>query len=54
MKYEEENIISTPYYETIYLDDNNVKHLMRIDNTDDLAFIKNRFEIVKCDYIKTN
>jgi len=49
---DEEEIVTIPYYETIYLDDNNVKHLAKVKDIESLMFMKNRFEILQCDYIK--
>ena len=51
MVIEEENVIKAPYYETVYLDDDNNKHLAKIKNTNDLIFVKDRFEILKCNYV---
>lgn len=51
---DEEEMITIPYYETVYLDDNNIKHLAKIKDTESLMFMKNRFEILQCDYVKEN
>lgn len=49
---DDREVMVTPYYETVYLDDNNIKHLAKIKDTDSLMFMKDRFEILQCDYVQ--
>lgn len=47
---EDERVIDYPYYETTYLDDNDTKHLVRLQNERDLNFFKERFTVLSSEY----
>ena len=47
----DEEMITTPYYETTYIDDYNDKHITRIKDDNTLMFYRERFDVIKCDYI---
>lgn len=47
---EDERIIDYPYYETTYLDDNDTKHLVKLQNERDLNFFKERFTVLSSEY----
>lgn len=49
---EEDYKISTPYYATAYLDDNNNTHLINITDKKDLDFLQERFTVVSSKYIE--
>lgn len=47
------NIYDTPYFETVYLDDFNNKHITYIKDCRDIKFYQERFEIVSLE-LKNN
>lgn len=47
---EDERIIDYPYYDTTYLDDNDTKHFVKIQNERDLNFFKERFTVLSSEY----
>lgn len=42
----EENILTTPYFEIEYLDDDNNRHLTHLKDERDVNFIKDRFILI--------
>ena len=36
------------YYEVTYLDDEDTKHLMILNEEKDIKFIKSRFDLIEC------
>ena len=48
---EEERVITYPYYETAYLDDNDTKHLVKLQSERDLDFFKERFTVLSSECI---
>ena len=50
---EELNEINYPYYETTYLDDDNTKHLAKIEESN-FDFYQNRFTIISRRLVNAN
>lgn len=48
---EEERVINYPYYNTTYLDDNDTKHLVKLQDEMDLNFFKERFTVLSSEFI---
>ena len=48
---EEERVINYPYYNTTYLDDNDTKHLVKLQDEKDLNFFKERFTVLSSEFI---
>lgn len=49
---DEERIINYPYYDTTYLDDNDIKHLVKLKSEGDLKFFKERFTVLSSRYVE--
>lgn len=47
---EEENRIQAPYYEMTYLDDYNDKHLIKLQNEEELEYFEDRFTVLSYSY----
>lgn len=46
MEDEDVKTINTPYFEIEYLDDNNTKHLGKVQDSNELAYMKERFTVL--------
>lgn len=47
----EYNEITYPYYDTTYLDDNNVTHIIKVKEERDVNFLKERFNVVSSNIV---
>lgn len=45
---ENENEIKYPYYEMTYLDDNNIKHLAKVQTQGEVYALQDRFDVLDC------
>ena len=47
---EDDIVINYPYYDTTYLDDNDTKHLVKLQSEKDLNFFRERFTVLSSEY----
>lgn len=40
-----------PYFEMTYLDDSRTIHITKLQEEKDVNFIKDRFDVVQCNYV---
>ena len=50
----ERNICDYPYFETVYLDDDNNKHITYIKDSQDIKFYQERFTILSLELKNNN
>ena len=47
---EDEDKIQLPYYEMVYADDENNKHIAAVKDSNEVFFMQDRFKVLECNY----